>query len=249
MSRILLLGGAGSLGKHVLTEALNVDHQVTVVVRDPCKLQVHVHPHLELVKGDIGMMTSEELTALICGCDALINCAGNVAEGKQFTSLVSHIVDCIERVPLKDRPFCWFLGGAALLGIDSRGRRGVDLPLIRGTYSPHLANFNRLMHSDVDWAMLCPGPMVEEQGYGLPLLRVSADCLPVHMPRRLSFLPTLLLLPIFGSKIPEMIIPYADAAAMIVSNIAGGATISRRRVGLALPVGIKGRKDRWTAKS
>jgi hypothetical protein len=46
-----------------------------------------------------------------------------------------------------------------------------------------------------------------------------------------------------------MIVPYADAAALIVANLDRGNAMSRHRVGLALPVGMRGQKAEWSAKS
>jgi hypothetical protein len=45
-----------------------------------------------------------------------------------------------------------------------------------------------------------------------------------------------------------MIVPYADAAALMLANIEPRSEMSRRRVGLALPRGMRGRKTRWTAR-
>ena len=44
------------------------------------------------------------------------------------------------------------------------------------------------------------------------------------------------------------VVPYADAAALMLSNLENGNAMSRHRVGLALPVDMRGRKARWTAK-
>ena len=49
-------------------------------------------------------------------------------------------------------------------------------------------------------------------------------------------------------KIPEMIIPYADAAAVILAHVQPNDSTSRHRVGIALPVGMKGKKDQWAAR-
>jgi hypothetical protein len=48
--------------------------------------------------------------------------------------------------------------------------------------------------------------------------------------------------PAFASLIPQMIVPYADAAALMLANLDRGNAMSRHRVGLALPVGMRGRK-------
>ena len=132
----------------------------------------------------------------------------------------------------------------ALLDIDSSGRRGVELPKVKSTYWPHQINLERLRRSRLDWRLLCPGPMVDEPAVGLDRLRVSIDVLPVHVPAFARALPRPLLLPIFASLIPQMVVPYADAAALMLANLDRGNAMSRHRVGLALPVGMRGRKSR-----
>ena len=84
---------------------------------------------------------------------------------------------------------------------------------------------------------------------GLERLRVTIDRLPVQTPASVKWLPAWLLVPIFASRVPEMIIPYADAAALMLNNLEPGNAMSRHRVGLALPVGMKGKKERWAARA
>ena len=143
---------------------------------------------------------------------------------------------------MAEQPVCWLLAGAALLDIDSSGRRGVDLPEVKSTYWPHRVNFERLSRSRLDWRLLCPGPMVDESALGLDRLRISLDVLPVEIPAVARALPDSSLLPVFASLIPQMIVPYADAAALMLASLDRGHAMSRHRVGLALPVGMRGRK-------
>jgi hypothetical protein len=179
---------------------------------------------------------------LVKGQDALINCAGHVADGEAFVALVDRLVTRVDVLRPSEQPVCWFLAGAALLDIDSSGRRGLDLPGVKSTYWPHQVNFERLTRSRLDWRLLCPGPMVDEPALGLARLRISIDVLPVDIPAVARPLPDQSLLPIFASLIPQMIVPYADAAALMLANLDGGDAMSRHRVGLALPVGMRGRK-------
>jgi uncharacterized protein len=48
---------------------------------------------------------------------------------------------------------------------------------------------------------------------------------------------------------PDLIVRYAGAAALMLNNLEPRNAMSRRRVGLALPVGMTGKKDRWTARA
>jgi len=245
MSRVIILGATGSLGRHVLHQALAARHEVAVVVRTPSKLPPQVRGRVSVHTGDLSALVPLDL---IRGQDALINCAGNVADGEAFVGLFDRLVTAVDSIPPAEQPVCWFLAGVALLDLDSSGRRGIELPKVRSTYWPHRVNFARLSRSRLDWRLLCPGPMVDEPPLGLDRLRISIDRLPVHVTAVVRALPGPLLLPVFASLIPQMIVSYADAAALMLANLDRGNAMSRHRIGLALPVGMRGRKSTWSAK-
>jgi len=249
LSRLIIFGATGSLGSHVLRQALAAGEQVTVFVRDPSRLPPESRTRVSVRKGDIGALPPTDIGQLISGHEALINCAGLVTEGQTFVHLVDRLVTGAESLPAAAQPVCWFLAGAALLDIDPSGRQGVDLPKVRSTYWPHRVNFERLGRSGLDWRLLCPGPMVEQPALGLNRLRVALDALPVRVPALARALPGPLLLPIFANLIPQMIVPYADAAALMLGNLDRGNAMARHRVGLALPPGMRGRKSQWAARS
>jgi hypothetical protein len=81
--------------------------------------------------------------------------------------------------------------------------------------------------------------MVEGPALGLDRLRISQDTLPVQVSALARALPGPLFLPVFASLIPQMIVPYADAAALMLANLDRGNAMSRHRVGLALPEGMR----------
>lgn len=243
MSRIIIFGATGSLGSHALRQALANGHQVTAFVRTPSKLHSETCPGLAVHTGDLRTIRSSELSMLIAGHDALINCAGHVADGQGFVELFDRLVASIELLPRDQQPASWFLAGAALLDIAPTGRRGTELPKVGSTYWPHQANFDRLMRSGVDWRLLCPGPMVEQPAIGLNRLRVSRNVLPVRIPSIAQSLPGWLLLPFFAHRIPEMIVPYGDAAALMLANLDHDGAMARHRIGMALPTGMRGRKS------
>lgn len=247
MSRVVILGATGSLGQHVARQAI-ANHDVSVIVRTPSKLPADVRPKVTVHQSDLNAASTSDLAAMLSGHDAAINTAGQVAEGQVFVDLVDRLVTGLQALPVGDRPVCWFMAGAGLLDIDGRGRRGVDLPRISSTYWPHRVNFERIRSAELDWRVLCPGPMVEQQPLGVARLRTSLDRLPVEVPAFARALPGAFLLPVFGYLVPEMIISYADAASLMLANLTPGGSMSRHRVGLALPLGMRGKKDRWVAQ-
>jgi putative NADH-flavin reductase len=248
MSRLIILGATGSLGRVVAGKALAAGYDLSVVVRAPSRLASEIAAHASVHQADLSTIPRADLARVIAGHDALISCAGLVTEGQVFVSLFDHVVSSAEAVPDAERPACWFLAGAALLELDDSGRRGIELPEVKATYWPHAANFERLRRSTLDWRLLCPGPMVDRPGIGLEHLRVSRDTLPVPLPPDVHSLPAARLLPLFLATIPEMIIPYADAASVMLANTSPGGAMTHHRVGIALPAGMRGQKDQWTAR-
>jgi len=248
MSRLIIFGATGSLGSHVLRLALAARRQVTVFVRTPSRLPPEAQTQVSVHKGDLSKLAPVDIAQIISGHDALINCAGLVTEGQAFVDLIDRLVTGVESLPTATQPVCWFLAGAALLDIDPSGRKCIELPRVKSTYWPHRVNFQRLSRSGLDWRLLCPGPMVEEPALGLNRLRIALDRLPVQVPAFARALPGPLFLPVFAHLIPQMIVPYADAAVLMLANLNCGDTMARHRVGLALPLGMRGKKTQWAAK-
>ncbi len=248
MSRLIIFGATGSLGSHVLRLALVAGHEVTVFVRSPSRLPLEASSRVSVHQGDLVTHATVDIAQLISGHDALINCAGLVTEGQTFVNLIGRLVTAVESLSAATQPVCWFLAGAAILEIDSSGRKGVDLPKVKSVYWPHRVNYERISRSGLNWRLLCPGPMVDEPAIGLNSMRIAVDKLPVQVPALARVLPGPLLLPIFAHWIPQMIVPYADAAALMLANLNPGDTFARHRVGLALPPGMRGRKSQWAAK-
>jgi putative NADH-flavin reductase len=247
MSKILILGATGSLGRHVVQQAVSTNHKVSALVRTGSKLPAEIREKVIVSEGDLAEMPTSALAAIFRTHEVVVNTAGYVAQGQTFTDLIDHIVTSLESIPDNERPICWFLAGAALLDMDERGRRGVDLPVIRSTYWPHRVNFDRIRQTTLDWRILCPGPMVDQPPVGMDRMRISLDRLPIHMPAFSESLPDAMALSLLAQGISEMIVSYTDAAALMVANIAPNDEMSHHRVGLALPVGMRGEKKQEMA--
>jgi putative NADH-flavin reductase len=237
---LIIFGATGSLGGHVLRQALATGHDVSVLVRDRSRLPADVQGQVAVHTADLNV---DLPASIISSHDVLINCAGHVVEGEQFVNLFDRVVTAVETLPADERPVCWFMAGAALLDIDASGRRAVELPKVKSTYWPHRANFERLACSGINWRLLCPGPMVDLPPLGLERLRISLDRLPIVTPAFIRALPAPFVVPVFASLIPQMIVPYADAAALMLANLDRNNAMARHRVGLALPVGMRGQKS------
>lgn len=241
--KVLLLGATGHLGREVARQALAAGHALSVAVRQPARLQAPASPHAwaAVHTVDLERASAAELAALMSGQDAVINAAGYITDGERFEQLFARVVEAAVRTAAP-QPVLWMLAGAALLELGETGRLGVDLPVVGTRYGAHRRNWQRLQATSLDWRLLCPGPMVEHPAFGLEHMQVLVDRLPLGWPGWASHLPAPALLPAFVARVPTITVPYADAAALLLAHLAPGGSMSRRRVGLALPPGQRLRK-------
>ena len=237
--KIFLLGAAGNAGQRILREALARSHEITALVRDEAKLPRS--PNLRVTPGVIDK--SPDLARMMVGHDVVINAAGNVADGIAFTKLVQTVIDATT-ASLGEGGRLWAFGGAALLTVPGTRLMAVDRPKVPRVYETHRTNLAALQRSQLDWSMLCPGPMIaSESGRSTPNLRVSADEWPMARPAYTYVLPRLAMAFAFKRIVPELTITYEDAAEVILDNLSKGDRVSRRRVGVALPPGLRKHKD------
>jgi putative NADH-flavin reductase len=245
--KIFLLGATGNSGRRILRLALQRDHEVTAFVRDEAKLLSFadrpIPPNLHVSIGDI--RKSADIARVMVGHDVAINAAGTVADGvSPFTQLVQTVVDSAI-ASLGEGGRLWQFGGAAVLDVPGTHMMAVDLPKVPKVYEAHRTNLNALRRSPLDWSMLCPGPMIaSENGKPTKDLRLSADEWPMARPAYTYVLPRLALAFAFKQKVPELTISYEDAAEVILDNLSKNGRFSRRRVGVALPPGMRNYKNK-----
>ena len=241
--KILLLGATGNSGQRLLQLGLERGHDMTVFVRNKDKLLEQAGSavaQLKVVVGDV--YDGEALASAMQGQEVVINAAGNVNDGDSFVQLIDVIATQAEKVLGKSGRL-WVFAGAALLDIPGTALRGTDLPKIPAQFQRHKKNYQRLKASGLDWSMLCPGPMIPAaDGSARKDLRLSADIWPFAVPSITRWLPRVGLLMLFGKNIGAMTISYEDAAAVIMDNLAPNGRYSRKRVGIALPPGVRGKK-------
>ena len=243
--KIFLLGATGNCGRRILSLALQRAHDVTAFVRDEAKLLVllggPVPPNLRVSIGDISK--SADIARAMVGHDVVINAAGHVLDGSAFTQLVQTVVDSTT-TSLGEGGRLWQFGGAAVLDVPGTRIMGVDLPMVPKVYEAHRTNLNALRSSPLDWSMLCPGPMIASPNQKPTRgLRVSVDQWPVARPVYTYVLPRLALAVAFKQRVPELTISYEDAAEVILDNLSKNGPFHHRRVGIALPAGLRNYKD------
>ena len=93
MSRMLILGATGSLGRQVTEQAVSANHQVSVLVRTPSKLPAELRAKVVVHQADLASTPVPVLATILRNQDAVINTAGMVTEaawlgaGEHFVGL------------------------------------------------------------------------------------------------------------------------------------------------------------------
>lgn len=122
--KIALIGATGFVGTHLLEEALQRGHEVTVIVRDPSKI-ANPGEKLTVVKGDIKQV--EELAAQLKGNDVVVSAFNpGWANPNIYDDFIAGSKDIQAAVEKSGVKRLITIGGAGSLYID--GKQLVDSP-------------------------------------------------------------------------------------------------------------------------
>lgn len=171
--KITIFGATGGTGRHLVEQALDRDHRVTVQVRRPEKLGDLGHAHLEVIRGDV--LEPASVARAVAGREAVL-CA--IGAGAEPTSLredgTRNIVSAMEESGVP-RLIC-----LSSLGVgDSRA----NLPwftkhivvgiFLRHAFADHERQEAVVRQSSLDWTIVRPphlkdGPRTGEYQHGFP---------------------------------------------------------------------------------
>ena len=157
--KMLVLGGTGGTGQHVVKQALDAGHALTVLARDPAKVAVQ-HSQLRVEAGDV--TDQGALTHAMRGQDVVVSAIGR---GLSFKS--EHLIQRAVPVMLASMTAA---GVARLIFTSALGvgesRRDSPLQaklffstLLRGIYADKLIGDEMIRRSGVDWTIVQPSQM------------------------------------------------------------------------------------------
>ena len=243
--KVIIFGASGNLGKRLVTKGVELGYLITAFVRNRDKIEKQLNGklpiNLTVIEGDI--FQPESVGNAINGHGFLINAAGYVAEGNKFFELCQIVLTQAVK-HLEEPKRVWFLAGAAALDFGSSGIMGVDCPGIPKIYLNHKKNYETLLKTDLDWSLMCPGPMIDSpHGELTNNIRISVDEMPYEYPKWLTKFPKIALSMTMKTHLPEIIVSYEDVANIIMTNLDARGIYSQKRVGVALPKGMKGVKE------
>ncbi len=158
--KLLIIGGTGGTGKELIKQALDEDHDITVLVRNPKKVHT-VHPNLRILEGNV--LDSNSVERAVIGQDAVLSALGH----KRFfikTTILSkgtnNIINAMNKNGVR-RLIC-----ITSLGVnDSRYRLGLyytlfTIPVILFFYFLDKSKQEKLIRkSGLEWTIVRPGQL------------------------------------------------------------------------------------------
>jgi putative NADH-flavin reductase len=180
---IALIGATGRLGGHVLEMALMRGHRVHALARRPEALRADRRT-LQVFAGDIRDRKAVE--ACFTGADLIISALGTHRGQDPYTVLAEGMVNMVAAAQRCGVPRLLAVASAGLLDAPEGGLRrdAAGYPAVfRASSAQHLAAFETLKASGLDWVLFCPPELVE--GDPEQPLQVMVDFLPLG-PKRVS---------------------------------------------------------------
>lgn len=93
--KIALLGATGTIGQRILKEALNRNHEVTAVVRDPAKLTVQ-DANLHVATADV--LHADQVADAVRGHDIVISSIGpDPGQERTFIDMSKSLIEGVKR--------------------------------------------------------------------------------------------------------------------------------------------------------
>ena len=170
--KVTVFGATGTIGSHVVQQALDAGYEVTAFVRDAAKLDAE-HANLRVVVGDV-LRDHDQIRTAISGQDAVIVALGAGLKGRVRSEGTRNIVDVMQQVGVKHL-ICQSTLGAG------ESARELNLKwwlLFRGPLRWAMADHERqeafVRESNLDWTIVRPssftdGPLTGEYKYGNPI--------------------------------------------------------------------------------
>lgn len=159
--KLVIFGSTGSIGSHVVEQALEQGHTITAFVRNPNKLNVQ-HPNLNIFTGDV--MNPALVEQAVIGHDAAICILGS---GKKLSGNVrsqgtKNIIQALEKAGIK-RFICQSTLGAgdSWSNLDFYWKYIMFGFILRKVFADHQIQEEYVRQSDLDWTIIRPAAFVD----------------------------------------------------------------------------------------
>ncbi len=163
--KLIIFGATGTLGRHLVEQALTRGHRVTAFARRPDALEL-THHCLDRCAGDV--LDRQAVANAVRGHDAVVIALGSGRKGTVRSVGTQHVIEAMQRHGVR-RLSCLSTLGAG----DSRAhlnffwKRIMFGFLLRDAYADHQAQEAFVEQSDLDWTIVRPGAFTNGPATGI----------------------------------------------------------------------------------
>ena len=157
--QVTIFGATGSVGKHLVDEALESGNKVTAVVRDPSKLSVQ-HDNLRIVVADV-LNNDNRLRDAVSDSDAVIIALGDGTRGSVRAVGTRNIIAAMKEAGVS-RLICQSTLGAgdSFANLNWLWRFIFRVPL-RRVMADHLQQEQHVRDSGLEWTIVRPAAFID----------------------------------------------------------------------------------------
>ncbi|MEL6671884.1 MAG: SDR family oxidoreductase [Bacteroidota bacterium] len=162
--QLIIFGATGTLGRHLVQQALEQGHQVSAFSRNPQKLAI-THPRLRLIQGDV--LDPAAVKNALEGHDTVICALGAGRKGQVRATGTLHILQGMEALGI-ERFICQTTLGAGD-SVDSLNffwKRIMFGWFLKQAYEDHQLQEQYIRESKVAWTIVRPAAFTDGEKTG-----------------------------------------------------------------------------------
>ena len=162
--KVLIFGATGTVGRELVTQALEVGHTVIAFARDPSKLEIE-HPSLEIIEGDV--MDSAIVDRAVTGHDAVVVALGAGIQGQVRSTGTRNIIQAMQRHGVRRLVCLSTLGvGDSRVHLNFYWKYIMFGMLLRGAFADHVSQEEHVIRSGLDWTIVRPAAYTDGERTG-----------------------------------------------------------------------------------
>lgn len=157
--KVIVFGATGTVGKHIVEQALEQGHHVTAFTRNPASVQVQ-HERLSVAQGDVKDATSA--AKAVAGHDAVIVALGGGRNGNVRAPGTAAVIEAMRQTGVRRLIVQSTLGaGDSRVYLNFLWKRIMFGMLLRAAYADHQVQEQHVRASDLDWTIVRPSAFTD----------------------------------------------------------------------------------------
>lgn len=162
--RLIIFGATGTIGRHLVGQALAQGHEVTAFARNPSALELD-HPGLTRCAGDV--MDLASVAGAVQGHDATLIALGSGRKGTVRSMGTKHVIEAMQQHGVRRLVCQTTLGcGDSWANLNFFWKRMMFGFFIKEVFADHQAQEAFVTKSDLDWIIVRPAAFTDGPATG-----------------------------------------------------------------------------------